>query len=110
MVISAEQLSDLEQTAIALLAQVRNLRDEGHRSLSASTPPPPRWVTIKAAIGYSSDRFKDERKLKAVIDRIYDDPSFQTGVVAGKHCERGISGGKNRRYYKVLIPIFFELL
>lgn len=106
MVISEQQLAGFEEVAIAFLDLVRTLRTQ--------TEPPesvtPHWVTIKEAVGYAHGRFKDERRLKATVDRIYDDPEFITGAIAGKHCDRGSRGTKGRHYYQILVPTFFEVL
>lgn len=104
MVISDEQLAGFEDVAIAFLDLVRSLRSQ-----TAEPIVTPHWVTIKEAVGYANGRFKDERRLKATVDQIYDDPKFVTGVVAGKHCDRSSRGTKGRHYYQILVPTFFEV-
>lgn len=106
MVISDEQLAGFQEVAIAFLDLVRTLRTEAEPLESVV----PQWVTIEAALGYANGRFKDPRRLKATVDRIYDDPQFVTGAIAGKHCDRGSRGTKGRHYYQILVPTFFEVL
>jgi hypothetical protein len=112
MVISDEQLAGFEEVAIAFLDLVRCLR-QATPTLRTQTEldesATPHWVTLKEAVGYSNGRFKDVRKLKAIVDEIYYDPDFITNPIRNRHCER-ITTSKGRHYYKVLVPTFFEVL
>ncbi len=121
MVISEQQLAGFEDVAVAFLSLVRSLRtDEASESVTphclgscherGTRSDELRWVTIEEAVGYANGRFKDRRRLKATLDRIYDDPKFVTGAIAGKHCDRSSRGTKGRHYYQILVPTFFEVL